>query len=138
MALDGAVKSMANFEAIATWVLEEQSVVSRSFVIARSFDLTGACMPDKRCNPVDFRRALGPKRDSAGIRLVQDRFYNPEKFRWTTRFDGFKLKPSIEFRASRETQRRQKRLVERPRLSQTAHAQVNVIESPFHLCDLKA
>lgn len=108
---------MANFEAIATGVLEEQSVVSRSFVIARSFDLTGACLPDKRCYPVDLRRALGPERDPAGIRLVQDRFGDPEKFRWTTGFDGFKLKPSIEFRAAREPQCRQKRLVERSRLS---------------------
>ena len=69
---------------------------------------------------------------------MQDRFGDPEKFRWTTGFDGFKLKPAIEFGAAREAQCRQKRLVERPRLSETAHAQVNVIESPFHVCDLKA
>jgi hypothetical protein len=47
---------------------------------------------------------------------MQGRFSDPEEFRRTTGFDGFKLKPGVDFGAARKTQCRQERLVKRPYL----------------------
>jgi hypothetical protein len=126
---------MANFQSISTGILKEHGIVSRPFVIPRSFDVLGACVTGNLSQPIDVCRTLSPKRDTAAVRPVQRRFSDPKKVRRPGRLDGFELQPSLDGHTAREAQWGQQRFIERSCFGETVHAEINVIVSSCHSRD---
>jgi hypothetical protein len=97
---------MADLQRVSAGIFEKHRVVSRTFVIAGTFNAARASPARNRCQPVDLCRAFGPKGNPAGVGPVQGRFDDPEKFSGSRRFDSFELEPVLDLFASREAQSR--------------------------------
>jgi hypothetical protein len=96
--------------------------------------VTGACATDEVGQPIDFCRALGPKRNTTVIRLVLRRFGDPKKVRRSRPYIRFKLQPALDRDATDKAEGGQKRFVKRPRLGEIMYAKIDVIVSSCHDC----
>ena len=58
---------MADLQRVSAGIFEKLRVVSRTFVIAGTFNAARASPARNRCQPVDLCRAFGPKGNPAGV-----------------------------------------------------------------------
>jgi hypothetical protein len=58
---------MADFQPIATGILEKDRIVARPFMISRPFDIASASPDDDLSQPIDLPRTVRPEGDPAFV-----------------------------------------------------------------------
>ncbi len=129
---------MTYLKAISTRVLEKNGVVT-GFPGLGNFMSGSFNVPCSRTNgnlsqPIHLAGTVRPKRDAALVGHMLRRLGNAEELRDAVSADRLKLQPSLDPDVVSETKRRQERLIERSRLGNAAHSEVNVIVASPHLC----
>ena len=128
----GPFGSVADFQTIATGILEKDSVVARPFVISRAFDIPSSRPDDDLSQPIHLSGAVCPEGDPALVGDMPRRLSDAKKLTNAVLSGRFKLQPAFDPHVECEPQCRQKCFVEGLRLGQTAHPQVNVIVTSPH------
>ena len=128
----GPFGSVADFQTIATGILEKDSVVARPFVISRAFDVPSSRPDDDLSQPIHLSGAVCPEGDPALVGGMPRRLSDAKKLTNAVLSGRFKLQPAFDPHVACEPQCRQKCFVEGSRLGQTAHPQVNVIVTSPH------
>lgn len=64
LASSGPFGSVADFQTIATGILEKYGIVARPFMIPRAFDIPSTCLDDDFGQPVHVTGVVSPERDS--------------------------------------------------------------------------
>src|SRR5512144_1266197 len=80
LVLSGFFGPVANFQTIATWILEKNGIVARAFVVAGTFDIASASVDNNIRESIHFALALGPERYPALVRDMSGRLRDAKEF----------------------------------------------------------
>jgi hypothetical protein len=114
--LPGCFCPVTNFQTIATWVLEKNGVVARTFFVPGTFNIPSAGVNDNLGQSIHFAIALGPECHTALVRDMSGRFRDAKEF-LRTRICRFKLQPVVNVNLAVESQRRQESRIKLTRVS---------------------
>jgi hypothetical protein len=103
----GPFGSVADFQAIAAGILEENGIVARPFVISWAFDIPRSRPDDDLSQPVDLAGTVCPEGDAALVGEVSRRLDDTKKLSSAVRSSRFKLQPAFDPNVAREPQCRQ-------------------------------
>jgi hypothetical protein len=131
--LSGPFGSVANFQTIATGILEKDGIVTRPFIESRPFDIPPSCPDNDLSQSVHLAGAVCQEGDPALVGDMLWRLSDAKKLGSTLGSGRFELQPALDPDVARKPERRQECLIEGACLSKTTHSQVNVIVPPPHV-----